>query len=61
MVYLVSLILGITVEYAGGNQEHLIFKFFRLFEGEAQGRFAITALVIIALVILLFWAVCAGA
>jgi hypothetical protein len=30
-----------------GNRDRLIFKFFRLVEGEAEGRFAISALVIL--------------
>jgi hypothetical protein len=32
-----------------GNRDRLIFKFFRLVEGEAEGRFAISALVILVL------------
>jgi hypothetical protein len=28
-----------------GNRDRLIFRFFRLIEGEAEGRFAISALV----------------
>jgi hypothetical protein len=31
------------------NRDRLIFKFFRLVEGEAEGRFAILALVILVL------------
>jgi hypothetical protein len=37
------------------NRDRLSFKLFRLIEGEAEGRFAITALVTVALVALLCW------
>jgi hypothetical protein len=36
-----------------GNRDRLAFKLFRLFEGEAEGRFAIAALVFLVVVFLL--------
>jgi hypothetical protein len=41
---------GFTV---AGNRERLNFKFFRLVEGEAEGRFAISALVLLVVASLL--------
>ena len=36
-----------------GNRDRLIFKFFRVVEGKAEGRFAISALVILVIAALL--------
>jgi hypothetical protein len=37
------------------SRDRLKFGFLRLVEGEAEGRFAITALVVVMLVVLLVW------
>jgi hypothetical protein len=37
------------------NRDRLSFRLFRLIEGEAEGQFAIAALVVIALAGLLCW------
>ena len=37
------------------NRDRLSFRLFRLIEGEAEGQFAIAALMVIALATLLCW------
>jgi len=37
------------------TRDRLMFKFFRLVEGEAQGRFAISALVVLVLAAILIF------
>jgi hypothetical protein len=42
-------------EAMAGNRDHLVFKFFRLVEGEAEGRFAISALIALVLAALIIF------
>lgn len=53
--------LASSEEAMAANRNRLMFKFFRLAEGEAEGRFAISALVAVVLAaltvsIMLMWA-----
>lgn len=43
------------------QRDRLLFKFFRLVEGEAEGRFAISALVALVLVALMILLIFSGA
>jgi hypothetical protein len=48
-------------EAMAANRDRLLFKFFHLVEGEAEGRFAISALVALVLAALIVWLILKGA